>query len=271
MLANWPFRSRHDAPRRLNLTIPPLVVRNFFVRALARYRDNPRLVTTEPDQRYPEPIRKEFRVHPAETHDHRSGGRVTGLGARRCLCLAGAGLAAVTSTGTVVIWNARTGSLMARARPGTGPVNTLAFSPDGRLLATAGNDGDITLWDPASLRRRDVLAGPVGSVEALAFSPDSLTLASGEDNRTILLWDMTNGALTATLTSAPGTVRAVAFTPDGGTLISGDTSHRIIAWDLDPAAVARDDCLILARDPGLVQAETLVPGASYSRLCPGRS
>ena len=84
-------------------------------------------------------------------------------------------------------------------------------------------------------------------------------------------WDTANRSLTATLTGAPGTVKAVAFTPDGGTLISGDSSHRIIAWDLDPAAVERDDCLMLARDPGLSQAETLVPGTSYSRLCPGRT
>jgi WD40 repeat protein len=171
----------------------------------------------------------------------------------------------------VVIWDARTGGLLARAQPRTGPVNTLAFSPDGRLLATAGNDGDITLWDPVSLRRIGVLAGPVGSVEALAFSPDSQTLASGEDNRTILLWDMATRSLTATLTNGPGTVKALAFTPDGDTLISGDSSHRIIAWDLNPAAVERDDCLMLARDPGLSQAETLVPGVSYSRICPAGS
>ena len=183
----------------------------------------------------------------------------------------GGELAAVTSMGTVVIWDARTGGLLARAQPRTGPVNTLAFSPDGRLLATAGNDGDITLWDPVSLRRTGVLAGPVGSVEALAFSPDSQTLASGEDNRTILLWDMATRSLTATLTNGPGTVKALAFTPDGDTLISGDSSHRIIAWDLNPAAVERDDCLMLARDPGLSQAETLVPGVSYSRICPAGS
>ena len=135
-------------------------------------------------------------------------------------------------------------------------------------MATAGSDGDITLWDPADLRRQSVLAGPVGSVQALAFSPGSQMLASGENNSTILLWDMASRSVTATLTNTEGTVHALGFTPDGNVLISGDSTHRIIAWDLDPSDVEHADCQTLARDPGLAQAETLVPRASYNRLCP---
>ena len=180
----------------------------------------------------------------------------------------GGTLAAATNKGSVRIWNARTGRRIAQANPVTGSVNAIAFSPGGGLLATGGNDGRITLWNPANLHRVAVLAGPVGSVQALAFSPDGQTLASGEGNGAILLWNVAHRSLTATLTGNDGGVSALAFTPDGSTLFSGDSSSRIIAWNLDASDVVREDCRTLAGDPGLTQAETLVPGISYSRLCP---
>ena len=64
-------------------------------------------------------------------------------------------------------------------------------------------------------------------------------------------------------------VRPGDLRPDGKTLLSGGTS-RIIAWDLDPSDMVRQACQTLASDPGLSQAETLVPNASYNRLCPSR-
>jgi len=76
--------------------------------------------------------------------------------------------------------------------------------------------------------------------------------------------------LTATLTGNGGAVNALTFTPGGTTLISGDSSDRIIAWDLDAGDMVREDCRTLAGDPGLRQAETLVPSVSYPRLCPSR-
>ncbi len=179
----------------------------------------------------------------------------------------GAGnLVAISSQGLIIVWDALTGHVMAKKRPGMGRLGALAFSPDGRVLATAGSGG-IALWDPANLRFLGVLAGSVGSVRSLAFSPDGTSLASGENNGSILLWDMATRSATATLTGSPGTVTELGFTANGRTLLSGGNATRIIAWNLDPAAVERADCLTLARDPGLPQAEALVPGASYSRLC----
>jgi WD40 repeat protein len=176
-------------------------------------------------------------------------------------------LAAVTNHGDVIIWNTGTGKRIARTDSGTGPVNAIAFSPGGQLLATAGNEGTITLWDPTDLHRIAVL-GPVDSVQALAFSPDGRTLASGEENGTILLWNTADWSVTATLTSSQHAVAVLTFAAGGGTLISGDKANRIIAWDLDPADMARRDCQMLARDPGLSQAESLVPAGSYRAFCP---
>jgi WD40 repeat protein len=180
----------------------------------------------------------------------------------------GADVAAVTSKGSVVIWNAGSGRRIAAANPVTGSVNAIAFSPDGKLVATAGNEGTVTLWNPVNLHRVAVLAGPVGPIRSLAFSPDGQTLASGEGNGSILLWNTASRSPAATLTAGSRAVNALAFAPDGRTLMSGDGSGRIIAWDLDVNDMIRRDCQTLAADPGLYQAESLVPGVSYRRLCP---
>jgi WD40 repeat protein len=179
----------------------------------------------------------------------------------------GSTLAAVNNHGGVVIRDTRTGRKVALGNSRTGPVSAVAFSRSGRFLATAGDEGTITLWDPAHLHPLTVLS-PVAGVDALAFSPDGQILASGEENGTIMLWDTADWSVTATLTSSLHGVQALAFTAGGGTLISGDKSGRIIAWDLDPGEVVRKDCRVLARDSDLGQAETLVPGASYASVCP---
>jgi WD40 repeat protein len=74
----------------------------------------------------------------------------------------------------------------------TGPVSSVAFSPDGRALATASNDTTAKLWDLSDPRHPSLLAtltGHTSSVYSVAFSPDGLTLATGSRDATARLWE----------------------------------------------------------------------------------
>ena len=70
-------------------------------------------------------------------------------------------------------------------------MRTLAFSPDGRTLASGSRDNTIRLWDVDTGRYLVTLQEHKGDVETLAFSPDGRTLASGGNNKTLELWDTT--------------------------------------------------------------------------------
>jgi WD40 repeat protein len=69
-------------------------------------------------------------------------------------------------------------------------VNSVAFSPDGRLLASGSYDKTIKLWDVASGREVRTLSGHTSRVLEVAFSPDGRLLASGSGDETIKLWDI---------------------------------------------------------------------------------
>jgi hypothetical protein len=101
----------------------------------------------------------------------------------------------------------------------TGPVTSVAFSPNGRTMASASDDGTVKLWNPdhnTSLKTLTV----GGQVQDVAFSLDGHTLASASfgDNKTITLWDADRYTRLRAL--AGGDTRSVAFSPDGRTLAS---------------------------------------------------
>ncbi len=111
-------------------------------------------------------------------------------------------------------------------------VEFVAFSPDGRTLASGSSDTTIKLWDVQSQEQIATLTGHSDDVEFVAFSPDGRTLASGSSDKTIKLWDVQSQRQIATLTGHSDVVYSVAFSPDGRTLASGSSDTTIKLWDV---------------------------------------
>jgi len=108
-------------------------------------------------------------------------------------------------------------------------VRALAFSPDGKMLATGGNDMVTLVWDVTDGKLRATLTEQSGAVLAVGFSPDGKTLAVGGSDGRIRLWDAPAFTLQAVLEGHTEAVTSLAFSPDGQTLGSGsyDGSARI--------------------------------------------
>ncbi|KAL8403518.1 hypothetical protein RB594_008688 [Gaeumannomyces avenae] len=118
-----------------------------------------------------------------------------------------------------------------------GTVFGLAFSPDGKTLASASDDKTVGLWDTASGTLRQILQQHSNSVMGVAFSPDGKTLASASRDETVGLWDTATGALRQTLPEHDGYVLSVAFSPDGKTLASGGMDKTARLWDITSGAL----------------------------------
>ena len=112
----------------------------------------------------------------------------------------------------------------------TGHVSSLAFCPNGALLALTRGPS-IEIIDMANRHPLRVLSGHAGGVTGVAFSPDGALLASASNDRAIRLWDSATGQLRTTLTGHTNWLREVAFSPDGALLASASDDGTIRLWD----------------------------------------
>ena len=111
----------------------------------------------------------------------------------------------------------------------TTPVTGLAFSPDGKVLASGSDDQKIKIWDLSSGQEVHELS-PVGLHMHLAFSPDGSLLIAGAGNGMITIWDTSTWSQITALTASSGTLVGVAFTPDGKFILSGAEDGVIRFW-----------------------------------------
>jgi WD40 repeat protein len=116
----------------------------------------------------------------------------------------------------------------------TDEVYSVAFSADGKTLASGSNDHSVRLWDVASHRQiGSPLTGHTGQVHSVVFSPDGKTLATGSWDHSLRLWDVaSHRQLGLPLTGHTNWVYSVAFSPDGKTLASGSADHSVRLWDV---------------------------------------
>ena len=114
----------------------------------------------------------------------------------------------------------------------SGMVNSVAFSPDGGLLASGSSDKTIKLWSLPDGRLQATLDGQGNFVRSVAFSPDGRFLATGGVDKTVKLWSLPDGKSHITLEGHGNSVMSVVFTPDGKLLASGDYDNKIKLWSL---------------------------------------
>ena len=142
----------------------------------------------------------------------------------------------------------------------SGPVQSVAISPDGRFILSGGDDRTMRLWSVATGEEVHRFDGHEGWVSAVAFSPDGSGAASGNYDRIVRLWDLRSGRELHRLSDNRQAVVRLAFSPDGTRLLSAGEDRSVILWDAEVGRLLHR----LEGHAGPVQAVAFSPDGRYA-------
>jgi len=111
-------------------------------------------------------------------------------------------------------------------------ITSVAYSADGRRLATSGTDGTIRIYEAETGRLLRALVTPGADCTVVAWSPDGKTLASGGNDKAVRLWDVDSGRLLRTMREHTSYVTAVSWSPDGAMLATGSHDNTVRLWNV---------------------------------------
>ena len=190
-------------------------------------------------------------------------------------------LATAGTDGVVRLWNVRTHVMSGASIPVNLGIRSLAFEPDGKKIATAGNN-TIRLWAvPPALGHRPGVLRQIGpplisgneAMNAVAFSPDGRTLATASNDGTARLWDVvTHQQIGPPLFARGGVVRDVAFGPGGSTLVTATGGGFVQLWNIalpEDKSLAGAVCAMSGRSLQQQEwAEFVGSGEPFRLVCP---
>jgi WD40 repeat protein len=149
-------------------------------------------------------------------------------------------------------------------------VVSVAFSPDGKTLASGSADSTVILWDVES--RQPVgqpLRGHTSTVTSVTFSHDGKTLASSSTDKTVILWDVeSRQSIGEPQRGHTEAVFSLAFSPDDTKLASGSLDQTIMLWDVTPDSWTTTACNLVRRNFTQTEWQQYFANEPYRKICP---
>ena len=148
-------------------------------------------------------------------------------------------VATLTAVATAGVAVAQQATVVGTLEGHTDPVYAIAWSPDGKTLATAGFDNTVRLWDAATRKEIKKYEGHSKLVLAVAIAPDGKHILSGSQDNTAKIWDYPTSGPVKTFAGHPAAIEALAIKPDGKQFAAA-AGKSVKVWDLNSGTVIKD-------------------------------